>query len=252
MKVSKAFNGVKAINDISISIGKSEVVCIIGPSGSGKSTLLRCMNFLEEYDSGEVRILGKLLGYRKAADGSLARETERNIDLVRKPLGMVFQHFNLWPHMSALRNVTEALRLVKKMDRTQAETIGMDMLQMVGLADKAHEYPGKLSGGQQQRVGIARALALEPEAILFDEPTSALDPQLVGEVLTVMKKIANEGVAMVVVTHEMGFAAKVADRVVFMSEGKIVEMGSPLNIFKEPRSTELRTFLSSWVERNSL
>lgn len=250
--VTKRFGEFKAVDDVSLGVNSSEVVCIIGSSGSGKSTLLRCMNFLEEYDEGEVYIIGKLLGYRKKNDGAVRRDTEKNIDLVRQPVGMVFQHFNLWPHKTALGNVTEALKRVKKFSRHDADTKGLETLEKVGLRDKAGQYPSNLSGGQQQRVAIARALALEPKVVLFDEPTSALDPELVGEVLNVMKRLASEDVTMVVVTHEMGFAADVADSIVFMDQGRIIEKGPPAQIFKAPKSDRLKGFLSTWVERNAI
>ncbi|TAM85279.1 MAG: amino acid ABC transporter ATP-binding protein [Candidimonas sp.] len=249
--VTKRFGEFAAVDDVSVAVSPSEVVCIIGSSGSGKSTLLRCMNFLEEYNGGEIYIIGELLGYRKKDDGSLERDSEKNIDRVRRPVGMVFQHFNLWPHKNALGNVTEALVRVKRMARAEAEDRGLRMLEKVGLADKATQYPGSLSGGQQQRVAIARALAVEPKVMLFDEPTSALDPELVGEVLNVMKQLAQEGVTMVIVTHEMGFAAEVADRVIFMDKSRVVEAGTPAQIFKAPESDRLKKFISTWVDRNA-
>ncbi len=247
----KSFGPFTALSGISLDINPSEVVCIIGPSGSGKSTLLRCTAFLEEYTSGEVEIEGRLLGYRKTPAG-MVRESERNIDTARRNVGMVFQHFNLWPHMTVLDNVTLGPRLTKGVPAAEASEKGRIALAKVGLADFTDRYPSRLSGGQQQRVAIARALAMEPHVILFDEPTSALDPQLVGEVLDVMKQLANEGITMVVVTHEMGFAAQVANRVVFMDRGQVVEQGSPDKLFNEPESPRLQEFLDTWRQRNLL
>ena len=206
------------------------------------------MAFLDRYDEGRVFIEGRLLGYREAG-GRLVPDSERNIDGVRGVIGMVFQHYNLWPHMTALGNVTEALRVVKKLGKREAEAIGMEMLAKVGVEDKARDYPAQLSGGQQQRTAIARALAIRPHVMYFDEPTSALDPELVGEVLQVMQELAGEGMTMVVVTHEMGFAAHVADEVVFMDDGEVIERGTPDDIFKRPRSDRLRGFLDTWRSR---
>jgi polar amino acid transport system ATP-binding protein len=249
--LTKTFGAFVALSGVSLDISPSEVVCIIGPSGSGKSTLLRCISFLEEYTSGEIEIEGRLLGYRKTATGQV-RESEQNIDAVRRNVGMVFQHFNLWPHMTALGNVTLGLRLTKRLPAASAEAQGRQALAKVGLAQFADRYPSQLSGGQQQRVGIARSLAMEPHVILFDEPTSALDPQLVGEVLDSMRQLASEGITMLVVTHEMGFAAQVADRVVFMDHGKIVEQGPPGKLFRAPESARLQEFLDTWRSRNML
>ena len=245
----KSFGSVEVLRDVSLTVSRSEVLCVIGPSGSGKSTLLRCIAFLESYDAGRVLIEGALLGYREAA-GARVPDSSRNIDRVRRNLGMVFQQFNLWPHMTALRNVAEALVLVKGLVRADAEARGRAVLAKVGLGDKADTYPARLSGGQQQRVAIARALAMQPSVILFDEPTSSLDPELVGEVLQVMKQLAADGMTMLVVTHEMGFAAEVADRVIFMDKGRIVEQGSGAQLFRAPTSERLRQFLQTWKERN--
>jgi len=249
--LTKTFGAFTALSGISLDINPSEVVCIIGPSGSGKSTLLRCTAFLEEYTGGEVEIEGRLLGYRRTASG-MVRESEQNIDTVRRNVGMVFQHFNLWPHMTVLDNVTLGPRLTKRIPAAEAQEQGRRALAKVGLGNFADRYPSQLSGGQQQRVGIARALAMEPHVILFDEPTSALDPQLVGEVLDTMKELAKEGITMVIVTHEMGFAAQVADRVVFMDGGKIIEQGPPARLFNAPQSSRLREFLDTWRSRNML
>jgi len=245
----KLFGPLEVLHDVSLSVDRSEVLCVIGPSGSGKSTLLRCISLLEPYSAGRVYVEGALLGFREVG-GRLVRDRLRNIDRIRRNLGVVFQQFNLWPHMTALRNVAEALVLVKRLPRRTAEEIGRAMLAKVGLADKTEVYPSRLSGGQQQRVAIARALAMEPHVMLFDEPTSSLDPELVGEVLQVMKQLAAEGMTMVVVTHEMGFAAEAADRVVFMDAGAIVEEGPASRIFRNPHSNRLQQFLQTWKERN--
>jgi len=250
--VSKWFGAHQVLNSVSLSVQRSEVVCIIGPSGSGKSTLLRCMNFLEEYQSGEIFIRGKLIGYANARSGQRVRDSERNIDALRRDVAMVFQQFNLWPHMSVLDNVAQPLVLVYGKPKAEAHARARRVLEKVGLGDKIDEYPLRLSGGQQQRVGIARALAVEPAAILFDEPTSSLDPELVGEVLQVMKQLAGEGMTMVIVTHEMHFAAEVADRVIFLDQSTKVEEGTPREVFSNPKNERTRRFLETWAERNSL
>jgi polar amino acid transport system ATP-binding protein len=250
--VSKWFGGHQVLNSVSLSVQRSEVVCIIGPSGSGKSTLLRCMNFLEEYQSGEIFIRGKLIGYANARSGQRVRDSERNIDALRRNVAMVFQQFNLWPHMSVLDNVAQPLVLVYGKPKAEAHARARQVLEKVGLGDKIDEYPLRLSGGQQQRVGIARALAVEPAAILFDEPTSSLEPELVGEVLQVMKQLAGEGMTMVIVTHEMHFAAEVADRVIFLDQSTKVEEGTPREVFFNPKNERTRRFLQTWAERNSL
>jgi polar amino acid transport system ATP-binding protein len=245
----KRFGDLEVLRGIDLDVRASEVVCIIGPSGSGKSTLLRCIAFLEVYDEGEVRIEGRLLGYRER-DGRRVLASEREIDEVRRSVGMVFQHFNLWPHMTALGNVTEALRMVKRMRRQDAEESGLEVLRRVGLEAHAGHYPEQLSGGQKQRVAIARALAMRPRVMLFDEPTSALDPELVGEVLAVMRQLAAEGMTMLIVSHEMGFAAHVAGTAIFMDDGRIVEQGPPRQLFAAPDSERLRAFLTTWRERS--
>jgi polar amino acid transport system ATP-binding protein len=251
-KVSKWFGVHQVLNAVSLDVYRSEVVCVIGPSGSGKSTLLRCMNFLEEYQSGEVLVDGKSIGYTTDAAGRRIRDTERNIDKLRRDIAMVFQQFNLWPHMSVLDNVAQPLILVYGKSKPEAYARARQVLEKVGLREKIHEYPLRLSGGQQQRVGIARALAVEPKAILFDEPTSSLDPELVGEVLQVMKQLAREGMTMVIVTHEMHFAAEVADRVIFLDHGIKLEEASPKELFFNPRNERTKKFLETWAERNSL
>lgn len=246
--LEKRFGEKRVLSGIDLDVHSGDVTCIIGPSGSGKSTLLRSLAFLDAYDGGEVFIFGKMLGWRETP---LGRELagHRELTDVRRPLGMVFQHFHLWSHMSVLDNVTLALRLVQGFSKRAADEIGREMLRKVGLAEFCTRYPGNLSGGQKQRVAIARALAVRPKVMLFDEPTSALDPELVGEVLSVMKTLAADGMTMVIVTHEMGFAAHAANRVVFMDGGKIVEEGAPQTLFASPRSERLQQFLQTWRER---
>ena len=224
---------VKALNDCSLAIAQGEVVAIIGPSGSGKSTLLRSLNLLEEPTTGQIFFDGVDL-----ADKSV------DINLHRQKMGMVFQHFNLFPHKTVLQNITMAPLALKKKTPEEAQKQAMELLERIGLADKANEYPNMLSGGQKQRIAIVRALAMDPEVMLFDEPTSALDPEMVGEVLDLMRDLAKDGMTMAVVTHEMGFAREVADRVVFMAEGKILEEGSPSELFDNPRDPRLQDFLS--------
>lgn len=227
------YNGeLKAIDGVSYSISKGDVVVVIGPSGSGKSTFLRCLNLLEIPTSGEVIF-----------DGTDITKAKKNIDEHRRKMGMVFQHFNLFPHKTVLQNMTLAPMKVKKMSKEEAEAKAMQLLSRVGLADRADTYPIQLSGGQKQRVAIVRALMMEPEVMLFDEPTSALDPEMVGEVLSVIKELALSGMTMVIVTHEMGFAREVGKKIVFMAEGKIVEEGSPDQIFGNPQSPRLQDFL---------
>mgnify|MGYP000879973147 CR=1 FL=1 len=229
----KSFGTLHVLRGIDLDIAAQEVVCVIGPSGSGKSTMLRCINRLEEPTSGTIDV-----------DGARVSAPDADLDSIRAHMGMVFQQFNLFAHKTALGNVMLAPRAVRKLNQKDAETIGREKLARVGLADKANAFPAQLSGGQQQRVAIARALAMEPKVMLFDEPTSALDPELVGEVLSVMKQLANEGMTMVVVTHEMGFAREVADRVVFMDGGVVVEHGAPEELFGSPREPRTREFLS--------
>jgi polar amino acid transport system ATP-binding protein len=249
-KVSKSFGAHQVLRDVDFSVGRSEVVCLIGPSGSGKSTLLRCVNFLEPYDSGDLRIDGRLIGYEDA-NGARRPMAARALREMRREIGMVFQHFNLWPHMTALNNVAEPLRRVRGLQAHEAGERAMAMLTRVGLAAKADAYPSRLSGGQQQRVAIARALAMQPRLMLFDEPTSALDPELVGEVLEVMKSLAAEGMTMLIVTHEMGFAAHVAGRIAFIDEGRIIYEGSPRRVFHESPEPRVRQFLQTYHDRNA-
>jgi polar amino acid transport system ATP-binding protein len=230
---------IKALDDVSLDIGKGDVVVIIGTSGSGKSTLLRSLNMLEEPTSGEIIFEGVDITKKRGADGK-----KLNIDLHRQKMGMVFQHFNLFPHKTVLQNMMLAPVKVKGVPQADAEKKAMELLGRVGLADRAGAYPIQLSGGQKQRVAIVRALAMEPDVMLFDEPTSALDPEMVGEVLDVMKKLAKAGMTMVVVTHEMGFAKEVGNRVIFMDEGKILEEGTPDQVFNHPQNPRLQDFLS--------
>lgn len=240
----KHFGKLQVLRGVSLDVEAGEKLCIIGPSGSGKTTLLRCMNFLETYDDGEIYFEGKLLGYRIRKDGRRVRDTETNIARLRMHMGMVFQRFYLWPHMTVLENVVEGPIVVLGEKRETATAVAMDLLRKVGMEHKADVYPSRLSGGQMQRAAIARALAMRPKAMLFDEPTSALDPELVGEVLDVMKSLARDGMTMVVVTHEIGFAREVADRVVMMDEGQIVEMGTPAEVLQKPSHARTQAFLS--------
>lgn len=230
-KLYKSYGNTEVLKGIDQTVSESEVLCIVGPSGSGKSTMLRCINLLEVPTSGEVYIDGELV-------------TNQNINEIRTKMGMVFQNFNLFPHMTVLENVTCAPINVKGVNKVEAEAKAMELLTRVGLDNKANAYPRSLSGGQQQRVAIARALAMDPEIMLFDEPTSALDPEMVGEVLDVMKDLAKEGIAMIVVTHEMGFAKEVADKVIFMDEGVIVEQGTPEEVLVNPSEERTKNFLS--------
>ncbi|MBU1330246.1 MAG: amino acid ABC transporter ATP-binding protein [Gammaproteobacteria bacterium] len=248
--VTKRFADNPVLKGISLEVNAGEVVCIIGGSGSGKSTLLRCIDFLEHYDSGEVLVQGRMIGYGADPRGNFIRLPERVVQQDLANVVMVFQQFNLWPHKTVLENVMAPLRLLAGMDRAQARDKALAVLGKVGMAHKANAYPATLSGGQQQRVAIARALGREPKIMLFDEPTSALDPELVGEVLKVMRALADEGMTMVVVTHEMGFAAQVADKVVFLANGLIEEQGPPSALFGAPQSPLLQSFLATWTERN--
>ena len=243
----KWFGALEVIRGVSLSVARGEVVCIIGPSGSGKSTFLRCLNWLEVPEEGEVRIEGRP-AFRETVDGQPVEQPPREIARLRSRIGMVFQAFNLFPHMTALENVIEAPRHVLKLPYAAARERALALLRQVGLADRDDHYPEELSGGQQQRVAIARALAMEPMAMLFDEVTSALDPELVGEVLGVMRDLAARGMTMLVVTHEMNFARQMADRVVFMDHGVIAEEGVPAEIFRNPSNPRTRAFLRELVE----
>jgi polar amino acid transport system ATP-binding protein len=242
--VHKRFGRLEVLKGITLEVMPGEVMVLLGPSGSGKSTFLRCINHLEKIDSGRLSVDGELVGYRQVGD-KLHELREADVARKRAEIGMVFQHFNLFPHMTALDNVTSAPIRVKKISREQADAHGRELLERVGLPDKLDTYPAQLSGGQQQRVAIARALAMDPKLMMFDEPTSALDPELVGDVLQAMKQLAREGMTMIVVTHEMGFAAEVADTVVFMDDGLVVEAGDPDRVLGDPRHERTRAFLSS-------
>jgi len=243
-KLWKCFGTHEVLKDVSLEVSKGEVLAVIGPSGSGKSTLLRCLTFLEIPDRGKIYIEGSLLGYRVKKDGILTRDSEKNINRMRSEIGLVFQHFNLWPHKTVLENIIEAPLLVRRMKREEGIRIAKELLKKVDLLEKADQYPSKLSGGQQQRVAIARALAMYPKVMLFDEVTSALDPELVSEVLEVIRHLAKEGMTMVVVTHEIGFMRQVADRVIFMDNGTIIEEGPPEVLLQNPKNERTRRFLS--------
>jgi polar amino acid transport system ATP-binding protein len=240
----KSFGDHQVLKGIDITVATGEAVCVIGPSGSGKSTLLNCINFLEPYGPGEVWVDGTLIGYSRNGNGSLVRLADRQLNRTREKIGIVFQQFNLFPHLTALENIIEAPMHVHRVPRRQAVEQAQELLRKVGLLEKANAYPARLSGGQQQRVAIARSLAMKPKVMLFDEVTSALDPELVGEVLAVMRQLAKDGMTMLVVTHEMSFARDVADRVIFMDAGEIVEQGQPSEIFGNPKSERLRGFLA--------
>jgi polar amino acid transport system ATP-binding protein len=241
--VCKNFGALKVLKGVTLEIGRGQVLVLVGPSGSGKSTFLRCINHLEQVNGGRLYVDGELIGYRERGD-KLHEMPLREAAKQRRDIGMVFQHFNLFPHRNALANIIEAPIQVKGVKKAEALERGRDLLAQVGLSDKATAYPAQLSGGQQQRVAIARALAMNPKLMLFDEPTSALDPELVGEVLGVMKKLAGEGMTMVVVTHEMGFAREVADQLVFMDAGVIVERGNPREVLSNPQNERTKAFLS--------
>ena len=241
--VCKDFGALKVLKGITLEVQKGQVLVLVGPSGSGKSTFLRCINHLETVTAGRLYVDGALVGYNERG-GKLYEMKPREVARQRRDVGMVFQHFNLFSHRTALGNVVVAPTQVKRLNKKQMIERGMDLLDQVGLADKATAYPAQLSGGQQQRVAIARALAMSPKLMLFDEPTSALDPELVGEVLAVMKKLASEGMTMVVVTHEMGFAREVADELVFMDGGVVVERGEPVELMRNPQHERTKAFLS--------
>lgn len=246
----KRFGPLHVLRGINLEVAPGEKICVVGPSGSGKSTLLRCVNFLEEPSDGTVFLDGRPMGFIiEGRGGGRRRDSEANINRMRARVGMVFQSFNLWTHMTVVRNVVEAPIYVKGLAREKAYHLAEKLLARVGLSDKMHAYPSQLSGGQQQRVAIARALAMEPEIILFDEPTSALDPELVGEVLEVMRDLARDGMTMLVVTHEMGFAADVADRIIFMDHGVIVEESPPDVFFQRPKSERATQFLAKLSSR---
>ncbi len=241
--VQKWFGRLHVLKGVSMTVKRQEVVVVIGASGSGKTTFIRCINHLEKIQQGRIFVNGHLIGYREA-NGKLVEDKERNIAKQRQEIGMVFQRFNLFPHMTALENIIEAPVHVRGASVDEATTMGNALLERVGLAMKANSYPSQLSGGQQQRVAIARALAMKPALMLFDEPTSALDPEMIGEVLEVMKELAREGMTMVVVSHEMGFAREVADRIVMMDDGQIIEEGAPEHFFTNPTHERTKAFLS--------
>ncbi|MFF4594928.1 amino acid ABC transporter ATP-binding protein [Amycolatopsis sp. NPDC001319] len=249
-KICKSFGSLDVLKGIDLEVHEREVLCLIGPSGSGKSTLLRCINHLEKIDAGRLYVDGVLVGYRQRGD-KLHELREKEVAFQRKDIGMVFQRFNLFPHMTALENVMEAPIQVRREPRSEVRQRALDLLDRVGLADKAGSYPAQLSGGQQQRVAIARALAMQPKLMLFDEPTSALDPELVGDVLGVMRQLAKDGMTMVVVTHEMQFAREVADKVLFMDGGVVVEAGPPDQVIGDPRHQRTKEFLARVLSPNA-
>ena len=247
-RVNKSFGHLHVLHDVTLEVQKGEVVCIIGPSGAGKSTLLRCINHLEGIDNGTIYIDDTPV-YRFTHEGKMVVDPDHRVEALRSQVGMVFQSFNLFPHLTALENIMIAPVHVRREPRDEVRQRALALLTKVGLSDKVHAYPHELSGGQQQRVAIARALAMQPKAMLFDEVTSALDPELVGEVLQVIKTLAAEGMTMLVVTHEMGFAREVADTVVVMDQGMIIEQGPPARVFSEPREVRTRTFLQAVLTR---
>ena len=249
--LSKRFGQTEVLHGIDLDIEAGRVTCLIGPSGSGKSTFLRCMAFLEEATTGTILVNGEPLGFAQDDAGKRVRLSPQRIREVRSQVGMCFQQFNLWPHMTALGNVSEALKTVRKLSRSEAEERAMVQLKKVGLEARADFYPSQLSGGQQQRVAIARALALEPKIMLFDEPTSSLDPELTGEVLNVMRSLAADGMTMVVVSHEIGFAASVANRIAFLDHGRLLLNGSPGEVFGKPRHARLDQFLDTYLDRGA-
>ncbi len=245
--IEKRFGDIHALRGVDLDVGQGEVVCVIGPSGCGKSTLLRVINWLQPPDAGQVYIDGEQVGETTGQDGRTRPRPEREINAVRARVGMLFQNFNVWPHMSTLENVTRPQVVVLKRTRAEAESIALALLNRVGLGDQVDKMPGALSGGQLQRVAIARALAMDPIVMLLDEPTSSLDPELVGEVLAVLQELATGGMTMIIVTHELGFAMNVADRVIFMDHGLIVEDGTPQQVLRAPESERLKQFLEMLI-----
>jgi polar amino acid transport system ATP-binding protein len=245
--LSKRFGGLQALSDISLKVARGETVCIVGPSGSGKSTLLRCINWLERPDSGAVFLSGRRVGTCAAGNAAMS---DKDLAQIRTRIGMVFQHFALWPHLTVLQNVMEAPLHVQRRPRVEVRAMAEALLHKVGLYDKRDAFPAQLSGGQKQRVGIARALAVRPDLLLFDEPTSALDPELVGEVILVMRELARDGMTMVIVTHEMGFARDAATRMVFIDRGQVVETGTPAQFFSAPATERARQFLQRYATSN--
>ena len=245
-RVSKSFGATRVLKEVSLTVGKGEVVTLIGPSGCGKTTLLRCVNFLESYDGGVITIDGETVGIRIGANGSRSPRPDREVAAMRARVGMVFQSYNLFPHLTVLDNITAAPVKVRGLPLAEARDKAMSLLERVGLADKAKQFPAALSGGQQQRVAIARTLAMEPSLILLDEVTSALDPELVGEVLDVVQSLASDGMTMMIVTHEMQFAREVSSRVAFMAAGEILELAAPADLFGNPKNDRLRAFLGRY------
>ena len=245
VELHKNFGELEVLKGITFNVHEGNVLSILGASGSGKTTLLRCINLLEQPTSGEIYIDGEPIGFRIAPDGQRISMRQAEINKIRMEIGMVFQQFNLWPHMTAFENIVEAPLRVRKRPREEVEGFAMQLLEKVGMIDKKDQYPSRLSGGQQQRVAIARALAMQPKVMLFDEPTSSLDPELIGEVLGVMRKLADEGTTMIVITHEMGFAREASDRVIFLDEGLIEADGSPEEIIMNPKSERSRQFFST-------
>ena len=250
--LEKSFGTLKVLNGVSFELDRGQVLTIVGPSGSGKSTMLRCVNFLEEYDSGEIWVDGEAVGYTFGENGTRKRQSERQIARMRADVGIVFQSFNLFPHRSVLDNIIMAPMNVRNVSKNEARDLAAELLEKVGLSDKINEYPSKLSGGQQQRVAIARALAMKPKVMLFDEVTSALDPELVGEVLAVMRQLAEEGMTMLIVSHEMHFARDVGDWLLFLDEGRIVEEGRPAEILANPETERLQAFIRRFKQAGLL
>jgi len=250
-KLTKRFGQTEVLHEIDLDVARGEATCVIGPSGSGKSTLLRCMAFLEEANSGTIDVYGRPLGFSEDASGKRIRLPAARIREVRSQIGMVFQQFNLWPHMSALGNVSEALKTARGLSRAEAEERAMAQLRKIGLENRAGHYPAQLSGGQQQRVAIARALALEPKIMLFDEATASLDPELTGEVLNVMRALAADGMTMVIVTHEIGFAASIGKKIAFLDKGRVLIAGPPQEVFRKPRHPRIEQFLDTYLDRGA-
>jgi len=250
-QLCKKFGSNEVLHKINLEVAQGEATCIIGPSGSGKSTLLRCLAFLEEADSGTIEVYGQALGFSEDPSGRRVRLPASSLHAVRAKVGMVFQQFNLWPHMTALGNVSEALKSVRGLSRAAAEECAMIQLRKIGLGERASYYPAQLSGGQQQRVAIARALALEPRIMLFDEATASLDPELTGEVLNVMRALANDGMTMVIVTHEIGFAASIGRKIAFLDKGRVLLAGAPKDIFRGPRHPRMEQFLDTYLDRGA-
>jgi polar amino acid transport system ATP-binding protein len=249
--LTKRFADAEVLRDIDLEVAEGTATCVIGPSGSGKSTLLRCLAFLEQPDAGTIDVFGQPLGYTEDAAGKLARLPLARIRAVRAQIGMVFQQFNLWPHMTALGNVSEALKTVRRLSKREADERAMAQLVKIGLENRAGHYPAQLSGGQQQRVAIARALALEPKIMLFDEATASLDPELTGEVLNVMRQLAADGMTMVIVTHEIGFAASIGHKITFLDKGRVLLDGPPSTVFAKPRHARMDQFLDTYLDRGA-